>query len=611
MEEEIANVDSKMLKIGKDRLDKMGVKDGGMYGYYSTRIDRGSMLNKDDQEIVNYIVTNESKDSRILEVAAGCGQVSFALEAVGFKKVEFCEFDKRRAAFGRAISEGIGSGVIIHECDYRVIDLPQYDLVFVVNAVSSSLGGMDAELLIGLINSGSDVILKYGYYGVDNEIFDILDEDVSLKYEVVFSTNQEIRRYSKATGKRKKKANTKIVSKKELAEKQNEAIEIARDWGYFAGSIKQRKDLWKGLRILDVGMGGGPHSLSYISLGAAGYYGVDPVAGTDHVRDFRSNKDPSIPAYHPFPVSTNVMMELFPQISIYSDILDNVADEIKEKKPQIAILSAVTEHLQDMKSVFEGIWGVLSKGSLLHLTHNNYYSWTGHHESPRDPKAWDTTNENQNKVVDWKHLETNHHRYLDQNLNRVRLDDFKRLVNKFFEIVQWKETIIARERLSDEIRNKYKKYTLNELLANVVHVTGRKRETPLEDDISDLQFHHPEDDYRSDDDFSNQDINDFEFRNSVMFSSMGDLASHSDNKHAGTRLFKTLKRGDKLRIRKGLELLEVEFEGLDDSFGEHPRAKIVDEIPKKILKDNYNLWTIEEVIRNSKSIAIDMPLNDK
>ena len=150
---------------------------------------------------------------------------------------------------------------------------------------------MDAELLIGLINSGSDVILKYGYYGVDNEIFDILDEDVSLKYEVVFSTNQEIRRYSKATGKRKKKANTKIVSKKELAEKQNEAIEIARDWGYFAGSIKQRKDLWKGLRILDVGMGGGPHSLSYISLGAAGYYGVDPVAGTDHVRDFRSNKD--------------------------------------------------------------------------------------------------------------------------------------------------------------------------------------------------------------------------------------------------------------------------------------------------------------------------------
>jgi hypothetical protein len=208
-------------------------------------------------------------------------------------------------------------------------------------------------------------------------------------------------------------------------------------------------------------------------------------------------------------------------------------------------------------------------------------------------------------------LEIDHHRYLDKNLNRVRLDDFKRLVNKYFKIVQWKETIIARERLTDEIRERYKKYTLNELLANVVHVTGKRRATPLKDDISNLQFHHPEDDYRSDGDFSDQDINDFEFRNSVMFSSMGDLASHSDNNHAGTRLFKTLKIGDRLRLRKGLEFLEIEFGGLDDSFGEHPRAKIVDEIPTKILKENYNLWTIEEVMRDGESIAIDLPLRDK
>jgi|LWDU01.1.fsa_nt_gi predicted RNA methylase len=604
MEEGIANIDSKMLKIGKDRLEKLGAKDGGMYGYYTTRIDRESMLNNDDEEIINYIVKNESKDSQILEVAAGCGQVSFALEAMSFGKVEFCEFDKRRSAFGRAIAEGIGSSVTIHECDYRDLDLPQYDLVFVVNAVSSSLGGKDAELLIELINSESDVMLKYGYYGVDNEIFDILDDDGSVAYEVVFSTNQEFRRYTKSSGKRNV-ANTKIDSKEDLAEKQNEAIEIARDWGYFSGSLKQRSDLWKGLRILDVGMGGGPHSLAYISLGAAAYYGIDPLAGTGHVRDFRSNKDPSIPAYHPFPVSTEEMMELFPQISIYSDILENVSEEITRKKPQIAILSAVTEHLQDLRSVFQSIWEVLDKRGFLHLTHCNYYSWTGHHENPRAPANWDKTNEAQNKVIDWKHLDPKHHRYKDVNLNRVRLDDFRRLLNKYFEIVQWKESIIALERLTDEIRKKHKKYTLSELLSNVVHVTCIRRDSPLEDDISNLQFHHPEDDYRSDEDFSDQDIKDFEFNNSVMFSSMGDLASHSDNNHAGTRLFKTLKIGDRLRLRKGLEFLEIEFGGLDDSFGEHPRAKIVDEIPTKILKENFNLWTIEEVMRDGESIAIE------
>jgi len=610
MEEEIATIDSKMLKISKERFQKLGAKDGGMYGYYSTRIDRGSMLNNDDEEVVNYIAKNERKDSRILEVAAGCGQVSFALEAKGFESVEFCEFDKRRSAFGRAIAEGIESSVKIHECDYRDLDLSEYGLVFVVNAVSSSLGGNDAELLIGLINSGTDILLKYGYYGVDNEIFEILDNDGSIKYEVVFSTNQEFRRYTKSFGK-KKTANTKIVSKKDLEEKQNEAIEIARDWGYFSGSLKQRSDLWKGLRILDVGMGGGPHSLAYISLGAAAYYGIDPLAGTDHVRDFRSNKDPNIPAYHPFPISTEEMMELFPQISIYSDILENVSEEIISKKPQIAILSAVTEHLQDLHSVFYSIWEVLDKGGLLHLTHCNYYSWTGHHENPRTPAGLDKTNEAQNKVIDWKHLEPGHHRYNDVNLNRVRLDDFRRLLEKYFEIIQWKETIIALERLTDEIRKRHKKYTLSELLSNVVHVTCIRRDAPLEDDISNLQFHHPEDDYRSDEDFSEQDINDFEFRNSVMFSSMGDLASHSDNNHAGTRLFKTLKIGDRLRLRKGLEFLEVEFAGLDDSFGEHPRAKIVDEIPTKILKENYNLWTIEEVMRDGESIAIDLPLRDK
>ena len=95
-----------------------------------------------------------------------------------------------------------------------------------------------------------------------------------------------------------------------------------------------------------------------------------------------------------------------------------------------------------------------------------------------------------------------------------------------------------------------------------------------------------------------------------MFSSMGDLASHSDNNHGGSRLFRTLEIGDRLRLRKGLEFLEVEFEGLDDSFGDHPRARIVDEIPTNILKKNYNLWTIEEIIRSGDSIPIDMPLNN-
>ena len=90
---------------------------------------------------------------------------------------------------------------------------------------------------------------------------------------------------------------------------------------------------------------------------------------------------------------------------------------------------------------------------------------------------------------------------------------------------------------------------------------------------------------------------------------MGDLASHSDNNHGGSRLFRTLEIGDRLRLRKGLEFLEVEFEGLDDSFGDHPRARIVDEIPTNILRRT-TIFGQSRKLLEGDSIPIDMPLNN-
>ena len=94
-----------------------------------------------------------------------------------------------------------------------------------------------------------------------------------------------------------------------------------------------------------------------------------------------------------------------------------------------------------------------------------------------------------------------------------------------------------------------------------------------------------------------------------MFSSTGDLATHSNNNHSGDRLFRTLERGDKIRMRKGVEFLEIEFDELDLGFGKYARAKIKDDIPEKIIKENYNLWTIEEIVRNDEIILIDKPLD--
>jgi hypothetical protein len=123
-------------------------------------------------------------------------------------------------------------------------------------------------------------------------------------------------------------------------------VQTARDWGYFGGAIKSRRDLWQGRRILDIGMGGGPHSISFIEGGAASYVGVDPLVGTDHVRDFRNLKDPSLPAYHAFPYSARDIMRIYPNIHLYTGLLEDVAAQIKANKVDIAMMAAVTEHLE-------------------------------------------------------------------------------------------------------------------------------------------------------------------------------------------------------------------------------------------------------------------------
>jgi len=195
----LENVDQKMVELSEKRLAQMGETESGLYNYYITRISHGSMLNEDDLLMIGHLSKNEESGCGILEVAAGCGQVSFALEALGFGGLEFCECGETRLGYGEALKAGLGSNIEIHGCDYRTMELNNYDLVFVVNAATSALGVNDSSLLSGVISSGTDVILKYGYYGMDNLIFDALQECESITYEVIFTTNQEFRRYTAIT----------------------------------------------------------------------------------------------------------------------------------------------------------------------------------------------------------------------------------------------------------------------------------------------------------------------------------------------------------------------------------------------------------------------------
>lgn len=192
---------------------------------------------------------------------------------------------------------------------------------------------------------------------------------------------------------------------------QEKVIAATRDWGYFSGAIKTRRDLWAGRRILDIGMGAGPHAVSFVHDGAASYVGVDPHVGSDHVRDFRSQKDPSIPGYHAFPYPIAEIMRLFPNVHLYSGLLESVAEKVKAHKVDIAMMAAVTEHLHRPHDVIRAIWEILEPDGHLWISHCNYYSWSGHHRLPRSVKQWDQSNAEQAKHIDWQHLEPTHPDY--------------------------------------------------------------------------------------------------------------------------------------------------------------------------------------------------------
>ncbi len=199
MDGALQEVDDLLIQLSKDRLNEMGDIESGLFNYYITRIGHGTMFNEDDLRMIEYIQENEDSSCKILEVAAGCGQVSFGLEAIGFNQVEFSEFDSRRLSYGEYLKKNLESKVEIYGCDYRDLELGKYDLIFVVNAVASSIGAQDSEKLISVIENGTDVILKYGYYGVENGIFEILGKTDTVNQEVIFSTNEEFRRFSRVS----------------------------------------------------------------------------------------------------------------------------------------------------------------------------------------------------------------------------------------------------------------------------------------------------------------------------------------------------------------------------------------------------------------------------
>ena len=121
---------------------------------------------------------------------------------------------------------------------------------------------------------------------------------------------------------------------------QKEIISEALDWGYGNQYIYTRPEIWKDKKILDIGMGGGPHCIPFIIGGAKSYVGVDPLVGTDLVKDMNSNRDSrNETGYGVFPHTPEIIMAEFDNIRLISGFLEDHIDEVADLDVDLVVLS--------------------------------------------------------------------------------------------------------------------------------------------------------------------------------------------------------------------------------------------------------------------------------
>ena len=60
--------------------------------------------------------------------------------------------------------------------------------------------------------------------------------------------------------------------------------------------------------------------------------------------------------------------------------------------------------------------------------------------APPEPEVedWDKNNPEHNEYVNWNHLDPRHKIWKNEGYNRIRLDDLRDIIDKYFEIEDWR-----------------------------------------------------------------------------------------------------------------------------------------------------------------------------
>eukprot|EP00913_Durusdinium_trenchii_P005343 g4986.t1 len=252
-------------------------------------------------------------------------------------------------------------------------------------------------------------------------------------------------------------------------------------WGYH--ELAQNYRPFKGMDVLDIGMGQGPMGVVAISVGVKSYKGMDPALCINQrartrdktvgrapnegecllIRDsaeckkegetcekFRSCMDLWRKKYHTFPYTGLEIMQAY--------------------AGRIVLLPGTFASLQPS--------GLIKHGSFQVAT-----MW-----KPRYPEKYDPTNPSETSVAFWRHLNPTSWVFNSTNTNRVRLGDLIALIDVYFDCAwratfesKWSPALDAKlwEKLKMLGQELNRGFARNELLINKWSAACARREAPL------------------------------------------------------------------------------------------------------------------------------------
>ena len=316
-----------------------------------------------------------------------------------------------------------------------------------------------------------------------------------------------------------------------LQQQINDALKV---WGYDRKVLFKKSNPFSnvaGRRVLDVGMGQGPWGAAMLgnpSLNLKYYVGLDPAvcppihARTRDMKIKRKGKqvqclkaygttdltDPRVlectggdAKYHPFPVNGLQMMAAYPgQVALLPGTFETLHSKLSKVVFDAVMLKTVTEHLEHLHSVFEGLWELLSQCSshaTLLIDHHNYYSYDGHHGYPLSSEQLkENPPPEMLELADWGHIHPNASVATDQTLNRVRPGDLQALLNVYFDCACTQNPVpkIDQERFDSEIEARLSKlgFAKHEFMAKHLFFQCDRRAEPLEPElVQTMILHHP------------------------------------------------------------------------------------------------------------------------